>query len=81
MASAPMVYKSNALVEAAYRLSVQEQRIVLACISQVRRDEPVTDEVMYSVTAEEVATMAGVPIESSYSQLKEAALQIGRAHV
>lgn len=81
MASAPMVYKSNALVEAAYRLSVQEQRIVLACISQVKRNEPVTDEVMYSVTAEEIATMAGVPIESSYSQLKEAALRLKRREV
>lgn len=81
MASAPMVYKSNALVEAAYRLSVQEQRIVLACISQVRRDEPVTDEVMYSVSVEEIATMAGVAIESSYSQLKEAALRLKRREV
>ena len=81
MTSPPMVYKSNALVEAAYRLSVQEQRIVLACISQVKRNEPVTDEVMYSVTAEEIATMAGVPIESSYNQLKEAALRLKRREV
>lgn len=81
MGSSPMVYKSNALVEAAYRLSVQEQRIVLACISQVKRNEPLTDEVMYSVTAEEVSTMAGVPIESSYSQLKEAALRLKRREV
>ena len=81
MASPPMVYKSNALVEAAYRLSVQEQRIVLACISQVKRSEPVTDEVMYSVTAEDIATMAGVPIESSYNQLKEAALRLKRREV
>lgn len=81
MGSPPMVYKSNALVEAAYRLSVQEQRIVLACISQVKRNEPVTDEVMYSVTAEEISTMAGVPIESSYSQLKEAALRLKRREV
>ena len=81
MGSPPMVYKSNALVEAAYRLSVQEQRIVLACISQVRRDEPVTDEVMYTVTAEDVATMAGVPIESTYNQLKEAALRLKRREV
>ncbi|WP_455233718.1 replication initiation protein, partial [Geopseudomonas aromaticivorans] len=50
-----MVYKSNALVEAAYRLSVQEQRILLACISQVRRDETVTDEVLYSVGAADLA--------------------------
>lgn len=81
MGSSPMVYKSNALVEAAYRLSVQEQRIVLACISQVKRNEPITDEVMYSVTAEEISTMAGVPIESSYSQLKEAALRLKRREV
>ena len=81
VASPPMVYKSNALVEAAYRLSVQEQRIVLACISQVKRSEPVTDEVMYSVTAEDIATMAGVPIESSYNQLKEAALRLKRREV
>lgn len=42
----PQVYKSNALIEASYRLSVAEQRIMLACISQVRRDEPITDEVL-----------------------------------
>lgn len=81
VASNLVVCKSNALVEAAYRLSVQEQRIVLACIAQVRRDEPVTDEVMYSVSAEDVATMAGVSIESSYTQLKEAALRLKRREV
>lgn len=46
-----MVYKSNSLVEASYRLSVAEQRILLACISQVRRGETITDEIMYSVSA------------------------------
>lgn len=81
MALSPMVYKSNALVEAAYRLSVQEQRIVLAAISQVKRDEPVTDEVMYSVRAVDIATMAGVPIEASYSKLKDAALRLKRREV
>ena len=81
MSSSPMIYKSNALVEAAYRLSVQEQRIVLACICKVKRSDPFTDEVMYSVTAEEIATMAGVPIESSYTQLKEAALRLKRREV
>ncbi|QCY09299.1 replication initiation protein [Pseudomonas sp. MPC6] len=79
--SSPMVYKSNALVEAAYRLSVQEQRIVLACISQVRRDEPVTDEVMYSVTAAHLAEMAGISIEGAYSELREAAIRLRRREV
>lgn len=81
METPPMVYKSNALVEAAYRLSVQEQRILLACISQVRRDETVTDEVLYSVTAANLARISGTAIESAYSELKTAALRLKRREV
>ena len=81
MDQSAMVYKSNALVEAAYRLSVLEQRIVLACISQVRRDEPVTDEVLYSVTAANLAEMSGTAIEGTYSELKAAALRLKRREV
>lgn len=81
MKTSPMVYKSNALIEAAYRLSVQEQRIVLACISQVRRDEAVTDEVLYSVTAADLAQLSGMAIEAAYSELKAAALRLKRREV
>jgi len=81
MEHSPMVYKSNALVEAAYRLSVQEQRIILACIGQVRRDEEVTDEVLYSVTAAELAELSGTALEASYSELKAAALRLKRREV
>ncbi len=77
----PMVYKSNALVEAAYRLSVQEQRILLACISQVRRDEAVTDEVLYSVRAADLAKLSGTAVEAAYSELKAAALRLKRREV
>lgn len=77
----PMVYKSNALVEAAYRLSVQEQRILLACISQVRREEAVTDEVLYSVRAADLAKLSGTAIEAAYSELKAAALRLKRREV
>ncbi|MDV7213280.1 replication initiation protein [Azotobacter beijerinckii] len=76
-----MVYKSNALVEAAYRLSVQEQRIILACIGQVRRDEQVTDEVLYSVTAADLANLAGMAVSDAYKELKEAALRLKRREV
>ena len=81
MESVPMVYKSNALVEAAYRLSVQEQRILLACISQVRRNETVTDEVLYSVRAADLAQLSGIAIEAAYSELKAAALRLKRREV
>jgi plasmid replication initiation protein len=81
METAPMVYKSNALVEAAYRLSVQEQRILLACISQVRRDEAVTDEVLYSVRAADLAKLSGTAVEAAYRELKTAALRLKRREV
>jgi plasmid replication initiation protein len=76
-----MVYKSNALVEAAYRLSVQEQRLVLACIGQVRRDEPVTDEVLYSVSAADLAGISGMAVGDAYKELKDAALRLKRREV
>lgn len=55
----PQVYKSNALIEASYRLSVYEQRIILGCIAQVRRDEPLTDQRLYTVSAQQIAKDAG----------------------
>jgi len=76
-----MVYKSNALVEAAYRLSVQEQRIILACISQARRDTEVTDDVLYSVTAADVAELSGTALDAAYGELKAAALRLKRREV
>jgi plasmid replication initiation protein len=77
------VYKSNALVEASYRLSPAEQRIILKCITQVRRDQnqPITDEMMYSITAAEYASMVGTESHSVYKELADAALRLKRREV
>lgn len=66
------VYKSNALVEASYRLSVYEQRIILACIAQVRRDQPLTDQQLYKVSAQQIAEMTGTSLGTAYQNLKAA---------
>jgi plasmid replication initiation protein len=76
-----MVYKSNSLVEASYRLSVAEQRIVLACISQVPRGEPVTDEVMYSVSVHDIAELSETEGSNTYRDLQEATLRLKRREV
>jgi hypothetical protein len=76
-----MVYKSNSLIEAGYRLSVAEQRIVLACISQVPYGEPVTDEVMYSVTAQDIAELSETNARTACRDLQEAALRLKRREV
>lgn len=76
-----LIYKSNALVEASYRLSVYEQRIVLACISQVRRDAPLTDQQLYNVSAQQIADMTGTQLGTAYQNLKAASERLYRREV
>lgn len=75
------VYKSNALVEASYRLTPAEQRIILTCIAQVRRDQAITDEVMYSVSVADYASLVGTESHSVYKELADAALRLKRREV
>lgn len=75
------IYKSNALVEASYRLTPAEQRIMLACIAQVRRDQEVTDRVPYSVSAADIAAMSGSTSKAAYEELEKAALRLKRREV
>ncbi|MAF86962.1 MAG: RepB family plasmid replication initiator protein [Pseudomonas sp.] len=69
------VYKSNALITASYKLSVQEARIILTCIAKITRDpnKVVTDEEMYCITAAEFAELCGISRKAAYIELKQAA--------
>lgn len=71
----PQVYKSNALIEAHFTMSLMEQRILLACMAQVRRDGQFTDEVMYRISVGDV-TPATHHSKDIYRQLAEAALRL-----
>jgi plasmid replication initiation protein len=77
----PQIIKSNALIEASYRLTPAEQRIMLACIAQVRRDRPITDEVLYSVSAADIAKMTCSHSKTTYDELAKAALRLKRREV
>lgn len=68
-----LIVKSNHIIEASYRLSLAEQRVILSAISQVRRDQAVTDEVMYSVTAAEIAALCGTDQKTAYRDLQHVA--------
>lgn len=67
------VVKSNHIISASYRLSVAEQRVILSCIAQVRRDEPVSDDVFYSVTAANLSDLCGTDRKTAYRDLAAAA--------
>lgn len=75
------VVKSNSLIQAKYRLSIQEQRIMLLAISQISKDEVLTDQVMYSVQASDFKKFTGISLKQSYEELKKAALKLKRREV
>ncbi|WP_218110668.1 replication initiation protein [Ostreibacterium oceani] len=44
-----LIYKSNDIIEASYHLTLNEQRLLLACISQVKSDGAIGDRYVISV--------------------------------
>lgn len=70
--SKPRIYKSNALIEASYRLSLYEQRIILSCISQVRRDEKLTDQKVYTITVKDLSDNFGIKSDRAYNLARQA---------
>ena len=75
------VCKSNALIEAGYRLSLGEHKILLACIAQVRRNEPISADRLYEVNALDVAERTGVTRQAAYIELKAAADTLFERHI
>lgn len=68
-----LVAKSNRLVEASYRLTLVEQRILLLAIAQSRQmQKPLTADTLVLIKAVDYAEMFGVSMSQAYEQLKEA---------
>ena len=64
------VVKSNQVIEASYQLSAVEQRIVLAAISRIPKNQPITDDELYPVSVHELKQL-GVHEKTAYRDLKE----------
>lgn len=64
------VVKSNQVIEASYQLSAVEQRIVLAAISCIPKNQPITDDELYPVSVSELQLL-GVHEKTAYRDLKE----------
>lgn len=48
-----LIYKSNALIEASYALTLNEQRLLLACISQIESGKPLTENRPFFLSVEQ----------------------------
>jgi plasmid replication initiation protein len=69
-----VVVKSNDIINASYRLSVSEQRLLLACISQIDSTKSLSDQDTFVITASEILDLMGADNKSRaiYRDLKDA---------
>ena len=66
-----LVVKSNQVIEASYRLSVVEQRVVLSAIAKIPKMSEVSDDEIYTVSVQDLQAL-GVHEKTAYRDLKEA---------
>jgi len=68
-----LITKSNHLIQASYRLTLNEQRLVLTCIGQLDGRKPLPRDNMFTITAADFSESFDVSIDKAYEYLKEAA--------
>lgn len=71
-----LVTKSNHLVEAGYRLSLNEQRLILTAISKLDGRKPIPRDNDFTITAQEFSSMFYIPIKQAYESLDNAASRL-----
>lgn len=68
-----IVYKSNDLIESAYKLTLNEQKFLLACIGQVNSSEALTTKDKFELSAKDFARIFGIDERGAYDQLIDVA--------
>ena len=69
MSKKELVVKSNQVVEASYRLSVTEQRVLLSAIAKIPKQVEVSEDVIYTVNVQDLNKI-GIHEKASYRELK-----------
>jgi plasmid replication initiation protein len=68
-----IVVKSNKVIEASYKLSLYEQRILLACIAQIHSKEELLEECKFEISAKDIANLSKLEnVNKVYQSLSEA---------
>jgi plasmid replication initiation protein len=74
MSSPLQVYKANNLINANFRLTVPENRVILYCIAMIKHAPGlvVSDQELYTVTAKGFAEECAISMSAAYKELKQA---------
>lgn len=75
------VCKSNKVIEAGYKLSLNEQRLILTCIAKVNSSKQLLSTERFEVTAKEFSDLFGISENKAYQTLKEVSEQLFERYV
>jgi len=67
------ICKSNDIIEAGYRLTLNEQRLILACIAQINSQKNLNNKRIFTIRAQEFAELFNISKNRAYSELKKVA--------
>ncbi len=66
-----VVYKSNDLIEASYKLTLNEQRVILLCTGNIKSLERLDITQGFEISAKDFSVMCNVSIDTAYLALQE----------
>lgn len=75
------VYKSNKVIEAGYKLSLNEQRLILSCIAKVNSTKPLLLTERFEISAKEFSGLFELSEDKAYQTLKKVAEQLFERYV
>ena len=71
-----IVTKANALIEASYNLTLNEQRIILACAAKLDGRKPMPRDAVFVLSVEEFIDLFGSDPRNAYAEMEEAATKL-----
>jgi len=75
------VYKSNKVIEASYKLSLNEQRLILMCIAKVNSSKPLLASERFEVSAKEFSKKFHINENKAYQTIKKVSEQLFERYV
>ncbi len=71
-----IVTKANALIEASYNLTLNEQRLILACAAKLDGRKPMPRDAVFVLAADEFVDLFGSDPRNAYAEMEEAATKL-----
>ncbi|WP_299076231.1 RepB family plasmid replication initiator protein [uncultured Paraglaciecola sp.] len=68
--SKELVVKSNYVIEASYKLTLNEQRLILLCVRQIKKGQKIDADSKFDISAADFADMFEISVDRAYSELQ-----------